>query len=364
MKLAIGRNELLKGVQSVIGAAAGKKGLEILKFLHCQSDGQTLSLMATDLETTLVYRLEHYSEPFTTLLPAKRLHDVLRSFSDGSVVGLEEKDGKTTLKCGRSRFVLATMNPLDYPILKESDADYSFTLDQALLLSMMGITDYAVAKKDVRYYLCGLMIEMSEGLTVVATDGHRLAKAHAQIKVPTDRENTIQVIIPADAAGELKKLLNDTEECELSFTKNQFRVDMDECTFVTKLIDGRFPDYHRVIPRDPKIIIPIKREAFIGALSRVRLVLTEENRGVELIFDQNSLTLKAKSSTEDAEEVLDIEYSGKESHIGFNYKYLLESLQAMQSETVLLKLTDEYTGLVMEGMEQEDGLHVVMNMRL
>lgn len=365
MKLAIGRNELLKAVQSVIGAvASGKTSLQVLTFLHVQSDGAEIIFTATDLETTLMTRLDHVSEPFTTLLPAKRLYEVLRAFPDGSVVGLEEKDGKTTIKCGRSRFVLGTLDPMDFPILPDVTPNHTLTIDQALLRSLLDRSDYAAAVKDVRYYLNGVLLEMSDGFTTVSTDGHRLAKAHADIRVPTDREHPVQVIIPADALTELKKLLNDDDECELSFTQNQFRVDFENSTFITKLIDGKFPDYHRVIPSDSPIRIPVKRTDFIDALNRVRLVIEDKSAGIELVFLENTLTLKARNGEENAEEVLDIEYSGNEFHIGFNHKYLLEALRVMQSENVLLKFTDAQSSVRIDGIENDDGEHVIMTMRL
>lgn len=365
MKLAIGRNELLKAVQSVIGAvASGKTSLQVLTFLHVQSDGAEIIFTATDLETTLMTRLDHVSEPFTTLLPAKRLYEVLRAFPDGSVVGLEEKDGKTTIKCGRSRFVLGTLDPMDFPILPDVTPNHTLTIDQALLRSLLDLSDYAAAVKDVRYYLKGVLLEMSDGFTTVSTDGHRLAKAHADIRVPTDREHPVQVIIPSCAMAELKKLLNDEDECELSFTQNQFRVDLEQQTFITKLIDGRFPDYERVIPKDTPIRIPVKRTDFMEALNRVRLVIEDKNTGIELVFLENTLTLKARNGEESAEEVLDIEYSGVEDHIGLNHKYLLEALKAIQSETVMLKLIDMQSSMLIEGIESEDGQHVIMPMRL
>lgn len=365
MKLAIGRNELLKAVQSVIGAAAsGKTSLQVLTFLHVQSDGAEIIFTATDLETTLMTRLDHVSEPFTTLLPAKRLYEVLRAFPDGSVVGLEEKDGKTTIKCGRSRFVLGTLDPMDFPIQQDVTPEHTLTMDQDLLRSLLDISDYAAAVKDVRYFLNGVLLEMSDGFTAVATDGHRLAKARAEIRVPTDIEHPVQVIIPSNAMTELKKLLNDEDECELSFMPNQFRVDFENATFITKLIDGKFPDYHRVIPKDSPIRIPVKRTDFIDALNRVRLVIDDKSTGIELVFVNNTLTLNAGYGEEKADEVLDVEYSGDEFHIGFNHKYLLEALRVMQSENVLLKFTDAQSSVRIDGIENDDGEHVIMTMRL
>lgn len=363
MKLVMGRNELLKGVQSVIGAVSRKNNLPILDFLHVTSDGETMTLTATDLETTLISRLMQPSDPFTTLLPARRLYDVLRAFPDGATVGLEEKDGKTTIKCGRSRFVLSTLDANDFPLLTDDEPDYEVTLDQALLKSLLGTVDYATALKDVRYYLNGVLVEMSDTFTVVGTDGHRLACAFAEVGLPTDRENVVQVILPSDAVRELQRLLNDEEECEIGFTQDRFRVDMENTTFITKLIAGKYPDYQRVIPKETPLVIRVSREALMDALNRVRLVLDKQD-GIECVFTENTLTLKANCNTEDAEEVMDVDYSGETFRIGFNHKYLLEMLKVMESENVLLKFVDAQSSMLVKGVEQEDGLHVVMPVRL
>ena len=364
MKLAIGRNELLAGVQAVIGAVGSRKSIEVLTFIHARGDGETIFLTATDLETLLVSRIAHPHEPFETLLPAKRLYDVLRAFQDGSVVGLEEKDGKTILKSGRSRFQLALLDPKDFPDkLSEADDEKSFTIPQATLLSMMNAADYAMAEKDVRYYLCGLMFEMTDKFTMVSTDGHRLSKIDEQVEVPTTREEPLQAIIPSHAASELKKLLNEKEDCTLFFSNNHFRVELKNSTFATKLIDGRYPEYQRAIPRNLPNSIKINRQLLLDALNRVRLVLEAKESGVRLQFDGNSLTIVGAYGEEQAEEVLEID-SIAQTEIGLNPRYLIETLRAMQSETIRFDFKDHLTGVVIEGIEQEDGLHVVMSMRL
>lgn len=362
MKLAIGRNELLAGVQSVIGAVGSRKSIEVLTFIHARGDGETIFLTATDLETTLVCRLAHSHEPFETLLPAKRLYDVLRAFQGGSVVGLEEKDGKTILKSGRSRFQLSLLDPKDFPDKLLVECDQSLTLPQSTLLSMMNVADYAMAEKDVRYYLCGLMLEMSDHFTMVSTDGHRLAKVDEHITVPTTREEPLQVIIPKHAASELKKLLNEKDDCTLFFSKNHFRVEFPSSTFVTKLIDGRFPDYQRVIPRSASSIT-LNRQLLLDAISRVKLVLDSKNSGVRLWFDENRLTIVGTYGGEQAEEVLDIT-SDVQVEIRLNPIYLIESLRVMQSETITFGFSDHTSSVVLEGIEKDDGQQVIMPMRL
>lgn len=364
MKLAIGRNELLAGVQAVIGAVGSSKSIEVLTFIHARGDGETIFLTATDLETTLVSRLAHPHEPFETLLPAKRLYDVLRAFQDGSVVGLEEKYGKTILKSGRSRFQLALLDHNDFPDkLSEAANEQSLTIPQAMLLSMMNAADYAMAEKDVRYYLCGLLLELSDKFTMVSTDGHRLAKVDEMIPIPTTREEPLQAIIPSHAANKLKKLLNEKDDCTLFFSKNHFRVELKNSTFATKLIDGRYPEYQRVIPRNLDYSITLNRKLFLDALSRVRLVLEAKESGVRLQFDENSLTIVGAYGKEQAEEILEIN-SIAQTEVGVNPRYLIETLLAMQSETIRFDFKDTLKVVVLEGVEQEDGIHVVMSMRL
>ena len=366
LKLAIDRNILLSAVQSVFGAVARKSSLPVLQFLHIKGDGQQITVTATDLETTLISRFENHDLPFESLLPAKRLLDVLRAFPDDAVVGLEDKDSKATVKCGRSRFSLVTGDPAEFPVFPESEFDHQFFMPMNLLKSLMDYVDYATAQQDVRYYLNGVLMELShEGhFNLVATDGHRLAKVSTAHSTNYGGEVTKQVIIPKSSMMELKKLLKGEEDCELCFAKNHVRVNLPHSTFITKLIDGQFPDYNRVIPRQRKTEATFHREQLLSAIGRIALIKDDKTSGIELNFGDNLFTVRSRnSSQEEGEEQIDIEYVGS-LVFGMNASYLMDVLRAIQSEKVMLRMNDNVDPLLIEGVETDQGLHVVMGMRL
>jgi len=366
LKLAIDRNILLSAVQSVFGAVARKSSLPVLQFLHIKGDGQQITVTATDLETTLISRFENHDLPFESLLPAKRLLDVLRAFPDDAVVGLEDKDSKATVKCGRSRFSLVTGDPAEFPVFPESEFYHQFFMPMNLLKSLMDYVDYATAQQDVRYYLNGVLMELShEGhFNLVATDGHRLAKVSTTHSTNYGGEVTKQVIIPKSSMMELKKLLKGEEDCELCFAKNHVRVNLPHSTFITKLIDGQFPDYNRVIPRQRKTEATFHREQLLSAIGRIALIKDDKTSGIELNFGDNLFTVRSRnSSQEEGEEQIDIEYVGS-LVFGMNASYLMDVLRAIQSEKVMLRMNDNVDPLLIEGVETDQGLHVVMGMRL
>jgi len=217
-----------------------------------------------------------------------------------------------------------------------------------------------MAKQDVRYYLNGLLFEFQpEAFTVVATDGHRLAVQHQSVSCGTDR----QVIIPSKAVVELKRLLQDTGDCTLSIGRNHVKVDLNERTFITKLIEGKFPDYQRVIPKTSAFEVRVNREAFLAAVSRVALVV-EKNSGIALSLTENLLTLKAKNNQDEAEEQIEIEYLNGSFEIGLNYAYLQDVFRAMDSETVKLGFTEPGNSVLVGGVESDEGTFVIMPMRL
>lgn len=366
MKLAIERNVLLSAVQSVFGAVARKSSLPVLQFLHIKGDGEQITVTATDLETTLISRFENHDHAFEALLPAKRLYDVLRAFPDDSVIGLEDKDGKATVKCGRSRFSLATSDPAEFPVFPESEFDHRFFMPMNLLRSLMDYVDYATADKDVRYYLNGLLMELShEGhFNLVATDGHRLAKVSTAHSTDYGGEVAKQVILPKSAIVELKKLLKSEEDCELCFAKNHIRVNLPHSTFITKLIEGKFPDYNRVIPTKQKSAAVFNREQLLNAINRIALIKDDKSSGIELSFSDGLFTLRSRNSNkEEGEEQIDIEYVGS-LVFGMNASYLQDALRAIQSEKVIFRMNDNVNSLLIEGMETDEAIHVVMPMRL
>lgn len=364
MKLAIGRNELLAAVQTVVGAV-GKKSLPVLQFLHVKGNGEKITFTATDLETTLISQAEAQHQAFETLLPAKRLYDVVRAFPVDSVVGLETKDNKTLLKCGKSKFTLATADAGDYPILPEVEYSHRFTIPCNQLYDLICYTDYAIAEQDVRYYLCGILMRISDRLVIAATDGHRLAKIEDD-RLEITAPEPFEVIVPSSSITELKKLLKTEGECELCFASNHLLVNLPNNTvFITKLIDGKFPDYERVIPKTAKYAVEFNREELLSAINRVSLIKNDKTSGLEFDFKENQLTIRGKnSSNEEGEEQIDITFD--DVHVfGMNGRYMQEALKVMKSATVVVKMNNAADSIRIEGVEDDDSsIHVLMPMRL
>lgn len=365
MKLALERNVLLNAVQNVMGAVARKSTLPVLHCLHLKGDGEQITITGSDLETTLISRFENHDLPFSALLPAKRLYDVLRAFPVDSIVGFEDKDDKVTVKCGRSRFVLTTFDPADFPILPETEFEHRIALPMNLLKSLMDYVDYAVAENDVRYYLNGVLMEFgsNDHFTLVATDGHRLARVSTEQSTAVT-ESAHQVIVPQSAIAELKRLLKGEEDCELCFNRNHVRVNLPKSTFISKLIEGKFPDYHRVIPKEYQSQVVFHREPLLGAISRIALIHDDKTTGVELNFSDNLFMVRSHNAyNEEGEEQIDIEYQGS-LVFGMNARYLMDTLRAIQSEQVVFKMNTANDSLLIEGVETDQGLHVIMPMRL
>ena len=359
MKIAVEREVLLAPLQ-VVNGAIEKKGLPVLTHVLMVGDGQTVTLTGSDLETTLIARASFHHEPFAVTLPAKRFLDVLSAFPKGAMVGVQVEDQKATIKSGRSRFQVVPLPAEDYPSFESIPFESEQIISQSVLKAMIDRTEHAMAKQDVRYYLNGLLFEFQpKAFTVVATDGHRLAVQQQSVSCDTDRP----VIIPSKAVVELKRLLQDTGDCTISIGQNHVKVDLNERTFITKLIDGRFPDYQRVIPKTSAFDIRVNRESFLAAVNRVALVM-EKDSGIALSLTENLLTLKAKNNQDEAEEQIEIEYLNGPFEIGLNYRYLQDVCRAMDCETIKLSFTEPGNSVLVEGVESDEGTFVIMPMRL
>ena len=359
MKLAVEREVLLAPLQ-VVNWAIEKKGLPVLTHVLMVGDGETVTFTGSDIETTLIAKARFPHEPFAVTLPAKRFLDVLSAFQKGSIVGVQVDADKATIKSGRSRFQVVPLPAEDYPSFDTLVFDVEQVLPQSVLKSMIDCTEHAMAKQDVRYYLNGLLFEFQpKQFTVVATDGHRLAVQQHRVSCDMDR----QVIIPSKAVSELKRLLQDTGDCTLSIGKNHVKVDLNERTFITKLIEGQFPDYRRVIPNKSGFEVRVNREAFLAAVNRAALVL-EKEFCLALSLTENLLTLKAKNYQDEAEEQIEMEYLNGSFEIGLNYHYLQDVCRAMGCETVKFSFTESGNSVLVEGVESDEGTFVIMPMRL
>ena len=366
MKLEAKREQLLKPLQHVIGAIERRQTLPILSNVLVVASEQGLSLTATDLEMELSVRLElPVDVPGSITLPARKLHDILRALPEDGIVTLSVDGDKATVRCGRSRFTLATLPAGDFPALEDLPVDGEIRLHQGVLRSLIERTHFAMAQQDVRYYLNGLLLEVGPGvLRLVATDGHRLAFQELQTEV--DAVEARQVIVPRKGVLELLRLLADNDaEVSIRLSANHIRVTMGDIRFTSKLIDGKFPDYQRVIPREGSRVVIADRLALRNALTRTSLVLNDKTQGIRLQLEDWILRTQAQNpDQEEAEEEVEINYSGGPLEIGFNGGYLLDALGALGGELAKLSFSDAGSSCLIEEAEGGGGKHVIMPMRL
>ena len=370
MKFSISREALIKPLNLVAGVVERRQTLPILSNVLVVLEGKTLSLTGTDLEVELVGRVELDAAGVDgeITVPARKLVDICKSLPEGSNIEFSLDSGKATVKAGRSRFTLSTLPAADFPAVEAGEGSVALSLEQALVKQLIDGTAFAMAQQDVRYYLNGLYLEILGGrLRVVATDGHRLALATGPSRV--DAADT-GVIIPRKGVLELSRLLDGDAPLELAIGSNHLRAANEQFTFTSKLVDGKFPDYERVIPKNADKSVIGDRAELKQAFTRTAILSNEKYRGVRLKLADDSLDITANNpEQEQAEEVVAVEYGGAELEIGFNVSYLLDVLSVLNQPRVRLSLSDEASSALLEHAEppaeqEPERLYVVMPMRL
>lgn len=368
MKLSISREDLLKPLQLVTGIVEKRQTLPILSNVLLKAD-RNLSIIATDLEVELIINIP-LSQPAVAgeiTVPAKKLVDICRSLPDNTLIDFICEQDKLLIRAGRSRFSLATLPAAEYPSLDETIKTLEFNIEQKQLRFLIQRTYFAMAQQDVRYYLNGMLLEIKQGIIrSVATDGHRLALNSIEASIINN--SCTQVIIPRKGVGELLKLLNDSnEEVEIAIMANHIRVSNANFIFTSKLIDGRFPDYDRVLPKGGDKVVAILREPLKQSLSRASILSNEKLRGIQLQLRSGLLRIRANNQEqEEAEEEIMIDYNQEDLDIGFNVKYLTEIFETIDDEEkVIITLSNSNASILVEG-EKSGGnsLFVVMPMRL
>lgn len=367
MKLTVVREALLKPLNVVAGVVERRQTLPILSNVLLKCEGNALSLTGTDLEVELIGRieLEGGGDNGEVTLPARKLLDICKSLPEGSSIEITTDQQRAVLRSGRSRFTLATLPASEFPSVEEGPASLQFDLSQGQLRQLIEHTGFAMAQQDVRYYLNGMLWELKDGdFRVVATDGHRLALSalHGQ----NLGEGSRQVIVPRKGVLELGRLLSQDEApVHLSLGNAHLRVTTPEFTFTSKLVDGKFPDYERVLPRNSNKTLVASREELRQAFSRASILSNEKYRGVRLHMADNELKIIANNpEQEEAEEVVPVEYDADTLEIGFNVSYLLDVLGVLRGERVKLSLSDANSSALLEDEASADSVYVVMPMRL
>jgi len=366
MKFQIEKENLLNPLQQIIGAVEKRQTMPALSNVLLRASDNLLTLTATDLEIELISQVVMIiDEPGEITVPARKLLDICKSLPAESVINFSVKDQKALVQSGRSRFSLATLSATDFPALDNINSIYAFELSQKTFSDIIAKTAFAMAQQDVRYYLNGLMLEISSNyLRAVATDGHRLA--YCEKETNADIADIKQVILPRKGVLELVRLLNDSDAmAKITLGNNHLQVEFNNLRLTSKLIDGRFPDYNRVIPTDGSNIIIADRDQLRQALIRASILSNEKYRGIRLILSKNLVKLQAQNpDQEEADVELEIVYTGDDIEIGFNVNYMLDVLNVTQSDTVQASLRDSNSSFLLTYPDQNDCKYVIMPMRL
>lgn len=367
MHFTIQREALLKPLQLVAGVVERRQTLPVLSNVLLVVEGQQLSLTGTDLEVELVGRvaLEDSAEPGEITVPARKLMDICKSLPNDALIDIRLDEQKLVVKAGRSRFTLSTLRANDFPTVEEGPGSFNFSLVQSKLRRLIERTSFAMAQQDVRYYLNGMLIEVQTGiLRAVATDGHRLAMCSMEAAIENTEKH--QVIVPRKGILELARLLTEQDgEVAIVLGQHHIRATTGEFTFTSKLVDGKFPDYERVLPRGGDKLVIGDRQALREAFSRTSILSNEKYRGIRLQLASGQLKIQANNpEQEEAEEEVAVDYNGGSLEIGFNVSYLLDVLGVMTTEQVRLILSDANSSALVQEAGNDDSSYVVMPMRL
>ena len=363
------QDKVLSVLQSVAGIVERRHTLPILANVLIRKTGSALQLTTSDLEIQIrtTAELDGDAGNFTTTVGARKLIDILRTMPGDQTVSLESSQNKLILKGGKSRFTLQTLPAEDFPLVQEA-ANFGpvFSVPQKTLKSLLGQVSFAMAVHDIRYYLNGILF-VAEGrnLTLVATDGHRLALAQAELDTDIPKQ---EVILPRKTVLELQRLLKDgkdDEAIEMRFAGNQAKFSFSGMEFVTKLVEGKFPDYNRVIPKNHKFRLTLGRAPLLSSLQRAAILTSEKFKAVRLTFEPGLLSIASSNAEqEEAKEEIEIDYGGDKIETGFNVTYLMDALGNMNQDMVCIDLNDSASSALLTIPDTTGFKYVVMPMRI
>ncbi|MDH3647109.1 MAG: DNA polymerase III subunit beta [Gammaproteobacteria bacterium] len=365
MKFTAQRETLLRPLQAVAGVVERRQTMPILaNFLLVAKDNQ-LSVTATDLEVELVATTELDLDTGGEItVPGRKLLDICRALPEGAKVSVSTTGDRLVVKSGRSRFTLSTLAASDFPSVEDIQPQQTLKLAQRDCKRLLDKTHFAMAHQDVRYYLNGLLLDVSDAwVRAVATDGHRLALC--EMPLDGQKPTAQQVIVPRKGVLELQRLLGDEGDIDIAIGSNHIRMQVGSIRFTSKLVDGRFPEYDRVIPSKPRFNLATDCDALKHALQRAAILSNEKYRGIRFGLADNLLRIQAHNpEQEEAEEELEVEYDGDAIEIGFNVNYLLDALGSVEGDKAEILLTDTNSSCLIQEPGMEHCKYVVMPMRL
>ena len=365
------QEKVLGALQAVAGIVERRHTLPILANVLLRKNGSQVELTTSDLEIQVrtMAELDGDGGNFATTVGASKLIDILRSMPADQTVTLTANQSKLTLQGGKSRFTLQTLPADDFPLVQEA-ADFGpmFSVPQKTLKALINQVHFAMAVHDIRYYLNGILfVAEGKSLTLVATDGHRLALAQATLDVEIPKQ---EVILPRKTVLELQRLLKDEKDgddgaIEMRFAGNQAKFVFSGMEFVTKLVEGKFPDYNRVIPKNHKNAVTLGRAPLLASLQRAAILTSEKFKGVRVNIEPGTLRIASSNAEqEEAKEELEIDYNGDAIEIGFNVTYLIDALTNMSQEMIKVELQDTNSSALITVPEQAGFKYVVMPMRI
>lgn len=369
MTLHLIRETLLEPLQTVIGVVEAKQTLPVLSNVLLNIEDNRLLVTGTDLEVELIgcSTITHTEKQNTSVtLPGRKLIDICKSLPANAAIELFQEKEQIVLKSGKSRFTLSTLPVGDFPTMDNLSPITEFAMPQMDVLSLLKRTAFSMAQHDVRYYLNGILLEVTNSsISMVATDGHRLSMS--SVPASTSLDHKVQTIIPRKGALELIRLLeNNDTPLSIEIGNSILRAKSNSFIFTTKLLEGRFPDYNRVIPKNNENVIRIEKNRLINSLKRNAILCNEKFKGVR--FEIRSGFMKILSNNpeqETAEEILQIDYTGSDIDIGFNVNYLIENLNIIQTDIVQLSLADSNSSMLINEVNTDsDSQYVLMPMRL
>lgn len=358
---------LLKPLQTVIGIVERKQPLPILSNVLIEKIGETLRFVATDLEiqiTTQISDVKQKGADAAITVGAKKLQEILRVLPDESKVSLDVQDSRIQVKVNKSRFSLQTLPAQDFPKVSEQlDQAEKVQVEQGQLKKLIGMVQYAMAQQDIRYYLNGvLLIVDGKYLKLIATDGHRLAYTSAELDGEYPKR---EVILPRKTVNELVKLLAETnDKITFELAENQVRITFSDIVLTSKVIDGKFPDYERVVPNYTNHLV-LNRRVILQALQRAAILSNEKFRGVRFVLTEKNLRIiSSNSEQEEAQEDMETDYHGDALDIGFNVNYLLDGLTNIDAEEIVFSFGDPNSSILITIPENDEFKYVVMPMRI
>ncbi|MEQ3695517.1 MAG: DNA polymerase III subunit beta [Pseudomonadales bacterium] len=367
MKFTVQRDALLKPLQQVASVVEKRQTLPILANVLLSAEGNSLSLTGTDLEVEMSGRvqIESCEAAGSVTVPAKKLLDICKALPDDQPIHFAEDDAKVVVRCGRSRFTLSTLPASEFPKVEAGEDGSKLVIAQSVLRRLIDATAFSMAQQDVRYYLNGMLFELTPTfIRTVATDGHRLAVATEPMSTGMSEES--QCILPRKGVMELVRLVDHSDDTvELYLSASHIHMVSDQYSFISKLVDGKFPDYNRVLPKGGTNIVLGNRESLRSVFSRAAILSNEKYRGVRVSVKDNLMTVVANNpEQEEAEVQEEVNFDGDFIEIGFNVNYVLDVLAVLGSDEAKLIMADSTSSVLIQAGDSTDAQYVVMPMRL